>query len=244
MNELKANPEKQKTIEIYWNGEKSTFDRLPLKTHIITNKDNLIEVVEKYAVPYLNNDDILFITERIVACTQNRAIPVNEIKPRLLAKILCKFVHKTPYGIGLGIPETMEMALVECGTMNIIVAALISVIGKIFGKRGWFYHIAGEKARAIDGPCDNTIPPYNEYVVLAPNDADQVACNIAKSIGVDVIITDINDLGGNILGASSSLLNKDMLISILKDNPLGQCDEQTPMGIIRKCENNKIKEHA
>ena len=33
---------------------------------------------------------------------------MKDIKPRPLAKFLCKFVLKTPYGIGLGIPETME----------------------------------------------------------------------------------------------------------------------------------------
>ncbi|MFR3992087.1 MAG: hypothetical protein ACLTY5_05935 [Angelakisella sp.] len=36
---------------------------------------------------------------------------MKDIKPRPLAKFLCKFVLKTPYGIGLGIPETMEMAI-------------------------------------------------------------------------------------------------------------------------------------
>ena len=95
---------------------------------------------------------------------------MKDIHPRPLARFLCKFVLKTPYGIGLGIPETMEMALQECGTPKILFAAAVSAVGKLFHKRGWFYKIAGYKARSIDGPCDYTLPPYNEYVVLGqPN---------------------------------------------------------------------------
>ena len=41
-------------------------------------------------------------------------------------------------------------------------------------------------------------------------------------------------LDGNILGVSDKSLDKALLVKILKDNPLGQDDQQTPMGIIRK----------
>ena len=73
------------------------------------------------------------------ACTQRRAIYMKDIHPRCLAVLLSRFVTKTPHGIGLGIPETMEMALRECGTLRILFAAFIGAIGKLFGKRGWFY---------------------------------------------------------------------------------------------------------
>jgi hypothetical protein len=36
-------------------------------------------------------------------------------------------------------PETMEMALRECGRLRILFAAFISAVGKLFGVRGWFY---------------------------------------------------------------------------------------------------------
>ena len=87
---------------------------------------------------------------------------------------------------------------------------------------------------SIDGPCHNTIPPYNHYVVLGPLKPDQVAKDIAARVGYDVAIVDINDLEGQILGASSKAVNKKLYARILKDNPLGQDDQQTPMGIIRR----------
>lgn len=55
-----------------------------------------------------------------------------------LAYKLSAHVTKTPHGIGLGMPETMEMALREVGSLRILFAAAISVIGKkIFRKKGW-----------------------------------------------------------------------------------------------------------
>ena len=224
-----VNPGKNEIITV----DGKEYRRLCIKTHVITDKDRIADVAVQYAGDQMQPGDVLFITEKAVACTQKRAIPMKDIHPRPLAKLLCKFVLKTPYGIGLGIPETMEMALRECGTIRILFAAFCSAIGKLFGKRGIFYIIAGDKARAIDGPCSFTLPPYNEYVVLGPADPDKVAKEVAAALGHPVLITDINDLGGNILGRSDESLDPALYVRILKDNPLGQQSEQTPMGIIR-----------
>ena len=198
MRQMVVNPGKNEIIEV----EGKQYRRLCIKTHVITDADNITDLVMKYAAPAMREGDTLFITAKAVACTQKRAIPMKEIKPRPLAKFLCKFVLKTPYGIGLGIPETMEMAIRECGTFRILVAAAVSAVGKLFGIRGWFYKVAGEKARSIDGPCDCTLPPYNEYVVLGPADPDKVAAEIYAVLGKPVLITDINDIGGVIMGAA------------------------------------------
>lgn len=209
------------------------YERLPIRTHVITEKDDICEVAEKYAKPHLIPDDILFVSEKAVACSQGRAIPLDDIKPRRLAVFLSKHVTKTKHGIGLGIPETMEMALRECGTLRILFAAFISVIGKLFKQKGWFYIIAGRKAASIDGPTSGTIPPYNKCVVLGPDRPDRVAVAISERLGCRCIIVDINDLGGNVLGVSDSTLSRESLASLLADNPLGQGHQSTPMGIIR-----------
>ena len=229
--ELKPNEGKQGVTCI----DGVSYQRLPIKTHLITNEDDIVAVAEQYGTPVLaEKDDVLFISEKCVACTQGRAIPLKDIKPRKLAVWLSNHVTKTPHGIGLGMPETMECALVECGILRILFAAFISVIGKkIFRKKGWFYKIAGYKARSIDGPCHNTIPPYNHYVVLGPLNPDKVAKDIADKIGYRTIIVDINDLEGQILGVSDKNMDKDLYVRILKDNPLGQDCQQTPMGVIR-----------
>ncbi len=208
--------------------------RIPIKTHLITKDDDMVDVVNQYPKGQLQPGDILFISEKAVACTQSRAIPMEDIRPRKLAITLSRYVTKTPAGIGLGIPETMEMALRECGTPRILFAAFCSVIGKILGKKGWFYLVAGAKARGIDGPTEGTIPPYDHYVVLTPDDPMGTARKLAQALGHPVAIVDINDLGANILGFSQKEPSMDFLARVLGDNPLGQGEECTPMGILRK----------
>ncbi len=225
-----VNPEKRELISAGGH----YYRRMAIRTHVLTRDDNLLDAVRQYAEALLLPGDILFISEKAVACTQHRAIPLSDIHPRPLARLLCKFVHKTPYGIGLGIPETMEMALRECGTGRILFAAVVSAFGKLIGQRGWFYKIAGPRASSIDGPCDCTIPPYNHCVVLGPESPNETAEDLAHGLGCRVAIVDINDLGAAILGVSDALLDRELLCDILRDNPLGQGRQSTPMGIIRE----------
>lgn len=230
MPELMSNEGKNLVIEV--DGKK--YIRLPIKTHVVTAEDKIPDVAEKYAKEHLQDGDILFISEKCVACSQKRAVPLDEIKPRRLAKILCKFVYKSPYGIGLGIPETMEMALRECGTVRMLFAAFISAIGKLLRRRGWFYKVAGYRAESIDGPTPYTLPPYNKCVVLGPEDPDKVAREVSERVGQKVAVVDVNDLAGKILGISHDDMDREKIARMLKDNPLGQSAQQTPMGIIRE----------
>ena len=226
------NEGKKERIEV----EGAIYSRLALRTHVLTPEDDLCAVAIRYAKPLLREGDILFFTEKAVAAVEGRAIPVDEIKPSLLARVLVRFVYKNPGGIGISMPQSMEMAIRECGRPRILLAALISAIGKLLGKRGWFYIIAGYRAAAIDGPADYVIEPYNRCVVLGPLAPDKTARQLADVVGCPVIITDINDLGGQILGASSPDIDRRLMTRILKDNPLGQSKQQTPIGIIRKAD--------
>ncbi|MBR2801975.1 MAG: coenzyme F420-0:L-glutamate ligase [Erysipelotrichaceae bacterium] len=213
---------------------KGNYERIPVKTKVFVDGDDLVGLVDQYTKELLQDGDMVFISEKCVACTQGRAIPMDSIQPSALAKFLSRFVTKTPHGIGLGIPETMHYAIKECGTFRILAAAAAGALGKLIGRKGWFYIVAGPKASSIDGPTPNTIPPYNHYVVLGPERPNEVAKEISERIGHPVFIVDINDLGGNILGSSDPAIDNSDIVAILKDNPLGQDHEQTPMGIIRK----------
>jgi hypothetical protein len=226
-----ANDGKALSVEI--GGEK--VDRIPIRTRVVMPGDDLDAFIREYATPVVQRGDLLFVTEKIVAITQGRSYLVEEIHPRRLALFLSKYVTRTPYGIGLGMPETMEMALRECGTPRILFAAAVSAVTKAFGRKGDFYRIAGDKARAIDGPTDGTIPPYNKAVVLGPERPNEVARRIRDLIGsiAEVAVVDINDLGGNILGSTLDKAGEKRLVTILKDNPLGQGHESTPLGVVR-----------
>lgn len=228
-----ATPNEGKTLAVEIDGAR--YSRIPLRTHVVTADDDITEVVTRYTAGHLQEGDLLFVTEKIVAISQGRSFPMEDIEPRTLATFLSKYVTKTSFGIGLGIPETMEMALRECGTPRILLAAGVSAVTKVFGRTGDFYRVAGPKARGIDGPTAHTIPPYNHQVVLVPENPKRVAAQLQQAlpVAVDVAVVDINDLGGNILGSTVSADRERLLVRILKDNPLGQGHESTPLGIVR-----------
>ncbi len=211
-----------------------TYARLPVKTHVITDTDDIVAVAKRYAAPYLQDGDLLFISERIVAISQGRAFPIRDIHPSLLARLLVRFVHKSPYGIGLGSPWTMELAIREAGAARILLGALAAAVTKPFGLRGVFYRVVGKNINAIDGPCDYTLPPYNEYAKLGPAEPDAAARAIAAALGCPVVIIDANDLGVVVLGRSSRAITDAFCKKVFRDNPLGQTDEQTPLCIVRK----------
>ncbi|MGB9721377.1 MAG: coenzyme F420-0:L-glutamate ligase [bacterium] len=210
------------------------YARLPVKTHIIAPRDDIFKVVEQYVLSHLKERDMVFLSERIVAITQGRAFPIKDIKPSWLARFLVRFVHKSPYGIGLGSPWTMELAIREAGAPLILFAAFVSAITKPFGIKGLFYIIAGKSVAAIDGPCDYTLPPYNEYAKLGPKNPDRVARQLKQKFQCDFVIIDANDLGVSVLGKSDSKIGDDFCKKIFRDNPLGQSSQQTPIAIVRR----------
>lgn len=226
---MQANPGKELSFEV----GRMTYLRFPVQTDLIQETDNIVEVVERYTRGMVLEGDLIVVSEKVVAITQGRAFRISEIKPSRLAVFLSRFVHKSPHGIGLGMPETMELAIREVGALKIIFASIIAAIGKLFGIRGLFYGICGPKARAIDGPCEYTIPPFNNYAVLGPKDPDLVSRKIKEAVGAHVAVIDANDLGVNILGVSGPEVDIPLLTKLLKDNPLGQSAERTPIGIIR-----------
>lgn len=230
MNTIKPNEGKNLTIDI----DGVSYLRIPIKTHVVMREDDLFEVVDKYTKEIRQPDDIIFCSEKIIAITQGRSFPIDEIKPSRLAKFLVKFVYKSPYGIGLGSPYTMQLALEDVGVPRIMLGCLAAAVTKPFGIRGVFYKVCGPRAYAIDGPCDYTLPPYNRYAKMAPKNPDKVARDMKAKLGNQFIVLDANDLNVDILGKSSKELNDKFLKALFKDNPLGQASQQTPIALVRK----------
>lgn len=225
---------KERYIEV----EGMIFERIPIRTHVLAAGDDVAEVVGRYLRGVGQAGDWIALSEKAVAATQGRAIPLEAITPSKWARFLCRFVRKVPYGIGLGIPETMEAAIREVGLARILCAAAAASVTRPFGWRGVFYRVAGRKASAIDGPTPYSIPPYNQCVVLAPLDPDGVCRLIWESTGYETAIVDVNDHGSEVLGATPGI-HREVLRRILRDNPLGQSRQQTPIGIVRFTESQQ-----
>ena len=192
---MQANP--GKALELMIEGK--NYLRIPVRTELIEASDDIVQVVSEFTKDHVHSGDLIVVSEKVVAITQGRAFRMSAIQPSRLATFLSKFVYKSPYGIGLGSPHTMELALREVGVLKVLFASVVGAIGRFFGVRGLFYRICGPKARAIDGPCEYTIPPYNDYAVLGPKDPDLVAKRIKQEVGCSAAVIDANDLGVNIL---------------------------------------------
>lgn len=210
------------------------FLRIPIKTHILSKEDDMIEVVKRYTSELLKPGDIITISESAVAITQGRAIPTEKLRPRLLAHLLWRFVRKVPYGIGLRNPYSMECAIQEVGEIRILLAAFVSAFTKLFGRKGDFYRIAGKQAAMIDAPHTSGVKEYYECVIMGPKEPDKVSQKIKEATGCECAIMDVNDIGGSWVVGASLGVNKQLLEEIMRDNPAGQGGELTPIIIVRE----------
>lgn len=211
------------------------FARFPVKTHVVKPGESLAELLDTYVKEHLQDGDQIYMSEKMVSISQGRAVPISEIHPSKLALFLLKFVYKSPYGVGLGSPYTMELAIRDIGAPLILFGAFCAAITKPFGIRGVFYKVVGNRARTIDGPADYVLPPYDKYAKMSPLKPQKVSCELAKHIGHDVCIIDANDLGLEVLGNSNKKkISKDFVRRLFKDNPLDQSIQQTPIAIVRR----------
>lgn len=206
--------------------------RVPVKTHRVTETDNIVEVCDRYSKPLRQAGDVLFVSEKVCAVTQGRAIPAASIKIGWLAKLLWPRVRKVSYGIGLRSPETMQCAINECGHVRILAAAILGGFTRALGRRGDFYRIAGMQAATID--AHGTSPMQPDCVILGPKDPMGLAKKIHEATGLPAAVVDVNDIGGSWVLGSDGIEDVKLIEDILRDNPLGQTDEQTPLGLIRR----------
>ncbi len=209
------------------------YARHPVRTHLVTAADDAVGVVRRYAGALGAAVRLVAVSERMVAITQGRSYPMNEIRAGWLAGLLVRFVTRPGYGIGLGTPQTMQLAINEVGAPRILFAAAASAVTKPFGIHGVFYRLAGRQAAAIDGPTSYTIPPYNQAATLGPSDPDGAARTIAAALDAPVAIIDANDAGCAVLGASPGV-DRRFVERLFADNPLGQAREQTPICVVRE----------
>lgn len=220
------------------------FARVPLRAPLVAPGDDLQAALDQALAPAgrpveLHPGDIVAISEKVVAISQRRSFPVDQVRAGPLAVGLSRFVRRTRAGIGLGIPATMQLAIDEVGTARILLAAAAGGITRALGVRGTFFRVAGGRVGAIDGPTAGTIAPYDTHAKLPPADPDGVAAAVSSALSaraggrVGVAVVDANDIGVQVLGATAEV-DRALLVWLLADNPLGQGSEQTPVALVRQ----------
>ncbi len=203
---------------------------IPVKTRILTHKDDIVDVIQKYTKGNLGPDDVVSVAESVVAITQGRAVRPEDLKPGFWARLLSRLF---PSEGSIASWHGMQALINEEGTMRVLIAVVCGSIGKIFGQNGVFYRMAGEQARLIDD-VTGTMPPYDKYIVYGPHDPNGVAEAIRQATGCfGAAVADVNDLKrAAVLGVSKGLDPK-VLEKMLLDNPFGNASQKTPIVIIR-----------
>ena len=201
-------------------------------THVVAPGEDAVAVARAYLGPHVQPGDIAFLGQKLVSICQGRLVPLADVRVGPLVRLLSRTVRRTPHGLGLRRPETMAMAVREVGWGRILAASVAGAWDRVLGRHGGFYRVAGARVWAIDGPGPSTLPPYDRYVVLAPEDPDGLARRIARALGTAVAIVDVNDLEAAVLGASPGV-DRALVSEALRDNPLGQGAARTPLGWLR-----------
>ena len=230
MESFYANPEKRVDIEVdgrrYW--------RHSIRTHFITPNEDYIEIVRQYVAPLYQPGDVLSISEKVIALCQNRILDVQDIKLSWWARFLSRFVKMTPAGESVGNPYKMQIAINSAGLLRILLAAAVAAVTRPFGIKGMFYRVAGHGVAGIDGFCTDAFEWYLTKGILVPDKPNEVCDEIKAKLNINCMIVDANDLDVEILGRSQDMPYKlHELKALIRDNPAGQGNEQTPLVLIR-----------
>ena len=194
---------------------------IPIKTRILTPKDNIVDMIAKYTRDIIGPDDVLTVAESVVAITQGNLIRPDEMKITCLARLCCRFIPD--YG-SLATPHGMQaLMLNEVG----------GFLGKLVGQRGLFYKWGGRQAALIDDVTGD-MPPFDKCVVYGPENPDQVVADIKERLGCfGAMIADVNDLKRSRIVGATKGMNAQLAANLLIDNPFGNASEKTPICILK-----------
>lgn len=201
----------------------------PVKTHLLTDSDDFASVIKRYAGDFLQAGDIVVIAESPIAIVEGRFKHPSNVNAGWWARRLCYFV---PSKGSLSSPYGMQCAIDQIGAFRFVSAMFAGALMKVIGKNGWFYTLAGMESELIDD-LTGTIPPYDQYIVLGPENPEKFVYDLKNKIGVDVAIADANDLKKARILACTMPEAEGKIRNWMLNNPAGNSSEQTPIVVIR-----------
>jgi len=210
------------------------YRRLAIQTHFVQRKESYFELYAKYVEPLAEAGDILSWSEKIITLCQDHTVDIEDVKLGWWAKNLSKLATSNDAGIAMDEPYKLQLAINLAGLPRILFAVFCGGVGKILGKNGWFYKVAGHNIAGIDGFYSrSSFKEYHTMAMLGPREPDRVCIELYERFAIANAIVDANDFGCVLLG-SAQLPDKEVFMKIIKDNPAGQSDEMTPLILIKK----------
>lgn len=235
-----VNYRKKGDIEYYVRGtievDGRVYERYGIKTHFIEVGENFVELMKKYVVPFIEEGDMLSVSEKVVAMCQGNVVHMEDMKLSWFTKLMSKFGKKTDSGIGITEPYKLQLMIDMKGLPKVLYAGFMGLLGKLVGRRGIFYEILGEDAAGIDGfYSHSSFEVYHTMATLIPKEPDKVCNEVYDTCHFPMMIVDANDIEVLVLGKSDALKDvpNEKLGARIEDNPAGQDNELTPFIVIR-----------
>lgn len=201
-----------------------------IKTRILTDKDDIVDIIEKYGKEMIGPQDVVCVAESVVAITQGRYVWPEDLNPCFLAKVLNRFV---PQKGSLSSVYGMQAVMDAEGKYRVFFAMIGGFLAKLIGKSGVFYELAGHEAALIDD-VTGTMPPFDKCIVYGPAEPDKVALAIKERLGCyGAVVADVNDLKRSRIVGITAGLKGEQIAHILIDNPFGNASQKTPIVVIK-----------
>ena len=203
---------------------------IPVPTRILTPKDDIVDVIEKYTKGKITSDDVVTVAESVVAITQGNIIRPDEMKISCLARLCCRFIPD--YG-SLATPHGMQALMRKEGEWRVAFALFAGFLGKLIGQRGLFYKWGGRQAALIDD-VTGTMPPFDKCVVYGPENPEKVVSALKERLNCfGAMIADVNDLKRSRIVGATEGMNAQLASDLLLDNPFGNGSEKRPICILK-----------
>ena len=202
---------------------------LPIRTRLVVRGDDLAALAAEATAGIAREGDVLAISETALAIAQGRFVGAEYIRPSRLAYALARRAGAMSTVCQ---PESMQLVIDKAGAPRVLAAVVAHALGLARGKRGVFYEKLGDAIATIDG-YTGTLPPYQQAIVLGPEDPDAFATACAQKTGTGCAVVDANDLApAKVLGASPGV-SRAAVADALRENPAGNADQQTPIVILK-----------
>ena len=209
---------------------KEKVEILPVPTRILTDRDDIVDCVEKYTRGKIGKDDVISVAESVVAITQGRIVRPEDLKISRVAQFCCRFI---PDVGSLASPHGMQSLMNVEGKWRVAAALFAGFLGKIVGKSGLFYKWGGEQTALIDD-VTGTMPPFDKHIVYGPRDPEDVVARLKERLGCfGAVIADVNDLKRSRIVGVTDGTKGELVAKLLIDNPFGNASQKTPICIIK-----------
>ena len=214
-----------------------TFQRTPIRTHLVMFGEDLAGVIEKYAAAEITPKTIIVLSEKFVTICQNNVRHINDVQETWLSRLIVRYVTKHPNDIGYSHPKKMQVAVELAGYPRMFAAVVIGGLTRlILKRRGDFYRIAGHRISEIDGFNPDAMKPFDEYAMLPPKEPDATCEALAEKFGCACYMIDGNNINVEVIGMSKNLaamgITRTIARELMLDNPMGQNDELTPIFLL------------